>query len=47
VNAIYFKGKWASKFHAACTQKKTFYVAQGNEKQVVGKYTNFDKIEYF
>jgi serine protease inhibitor len=34
VNAIYFKGQWASKFHADRTQKKKFYVAQGNEKQV-------------
>jgi serine protease inhibitor len=34
VNAIYFKGNWASKFDADRTEKKTFYVAQGNEKQV-------------
>lgn len=34
INAVYFKGSWASKFDEKRTQSKPFYVAEGNEKKV-------------
>jgi serine protease inhibitor len=35
VNAIYFKGDWKHKFSESSTNKQTFYVKQGVEKQVI------------
>jgi len=34
INAIYFKGNWASKFNASSTEKKPFYQTPDNEVQV-------------
>lgn len=34
INAIYFKGNWASKFDAKKTEKKSFYQSESNEIQV-------------
>ncbi|KAL7076524.1 hypothetical protein ACQ4LE_004826 [Meloidogyne hapla] len=34
VNAVYFKGKWVKPFNPESTQKKPFYISEGDNKQV-------------
>lgn len=46
LNAVYFKGEWASRFQKELTAKKPFYSAEGQEREVVFKKAFAKNLDY-